>query len=180
MVKIEPWTRQISYGHRAMYYGPVAIMKGMRSSVIDVACGDGFGYHTLISNDAVSRYFGIDTNPSEIEKGRKWLINDQHEMVCDNWLTYPEYKIIPADYVFCIEMLEHLEEPERITCVDKCRRFARKNVFISTPPADRNDHGRLTIPECHNGQQCMSVAQGSNHGSICNTSTSINIICFNN
>lgn len=145
---LKPWTRHISYGHRAMYLGPAAIIRGTRASIIDVGCGDGYGYHTLVSHDAVSRYFGIDANPAEIAKGKELLINDQHEMVCDSWADYPEYKIIPADYVFCIEVLEHVKPEERLACVDKCRRFARKNVIISTPPADRNDHGRLTIPEC--------------------------------
>lgn len=146
--ELKPFTRHISYGHRAMYLGPVALLRGTRSSVIDAACGDGHGYHTLASNDAISRYFGIDSDPQEIAKGQQLLTNSLHEMVCDNWLTYPEHKILPADYVFCIEMLEHLEPDDRRICVDKCRRFARKNVFISTPPVNRNDHGRMTIPEC--------------------------------
>lgn len=146
--QLKPWERHISYGHRAMYYGIVAVMRGMRQSVIDVGCGDGFGYHTLVSGDAVSTYFGIDESQSEIDKGKELLVNPHHDMVCDNWITYPEHLIRPSDCSFCIEVLEHLEEDDRFKCVDKLRRFSRKNVFISTPPADRNDHGRLTIPEC--------------------------------
>jgi 2-polyprenyl-3-methyl-5-hydroxy-6-metoxy-1,4-benzoquinol methylase len=70
-------------------------------------------------------------------------------MVWGDWLKYPEVLIKPADFVFCIEMLEHLSPEDRKACVEKCARFARRNLFISTPPADRNDHGKLTIPECH-------------------------------
>ena len=146
--ELRPFTRQISLGHRMMYSGPAALLRHTRSSVIDIGCGDGFGYHTLVSNTAVSRYWGIDSNPNEIEMGRKLLVDPNHVTVCGDWLTYPDSEIQPADFVFCIEVLEHVPAELRKAFVEKCARFARKNVFISTPPADRNDHGRLTIPEC--------------------------------
>jgi 2-polyprenyl-3-methyl-5-hydroxy-6-metoxy-1,4-benzoquinol methylase len=69
-------------------------------------------------------------------------------MVCGDWLAYPEDQIPPADFVFCIEVLEHVPPELRQACIEKCRRLARKNVFVSTPPSDRNEHGQLTIPEC--------------------------------
>ena len=131
-----------------MYLGPAALMGGTQSSVIDVACGDGYGYHALTGHNAISAYWGIDSNPSEIEKGRQLLTDPNHVMVCGDWLKYPEADLEPADFVFCIEVLEHIPAELRKACVEKCARFAKRNVFISTPPADRNDHGRLTIPEC--------------------------------
>ena len=79
-MNLKPWTRQISYGHRAMYMGPAALMGGARVSVIDVGCGDGYGYHTLVSADAVSKYFGIDRNSAEVEQGRKLLVSRDHSM----------------------------------------------------------------------------------------------------
>ena len=140
--------RFISYGHRAMYLGPAAIMGHQPSSVIDIACGDGFGYHALMSHNAIESYWGIDSSPTEIQKGRRLLVNPNHVMVSGDWLTYPEDSLVPADFVFCIEVLEHVPPHVRYEFVDKCARFAKKNLFLSTPPADRNDHGELTIPEC--------------------------------
>lgn len=142
--------RFISYGHRAMYLGPAAIMAHKPCSVIDIGCGDGVGYHSLMSHNAISRYFGIDCNPKEIEKGRRLLIHDDHWMECGDWLTYPENTIglEPADFVFCIEVLEHVPPEHREAFLLKCAKFAKRNIFISTPPADRNDHGELTIAEC--------------------------------
>ena len=131
-----------------MYLGPAALLRDTRSSVIDVACGDGYGYHTLLSHNAIASYWGIDNTPTEIEKGRQLLVNPEHTMVCGDWLTYPEHKITPADFVFCVEVLEHVPAELRQAFVEKCARFAKRNIFISTPPADRNDHGRLMIPEC--------------------------------
>ena len=145
---MSPFPRHISYGHRAMYLGPAALLAGTRASVIDVGCGDGCGYHALASADALSTYLGIDASESELAKGRELLCNPLHEMVCCDWLAYPEYKLTPADFVFCVEVLEHVPAEKRKAWVEKCRRFARRNVFISTPPADRSDHGKLTIPEC--------------------------------
>lgn len=131
-----------------MYLGPAALMGHTSSSVIDVGCGDGYGYHALVSNNAVSSYWGIDANIRDIEKGRQLIVDPNHVMVCGDWLKYPMDGIDHADFVFCIEVLEHVPPDERKACVEKCARFARKNLFISTPPADRNDHGKLTIPEC--------------------------------
>jgi 2-polyprenyl-3-methyl-5-hydroxy-6-metoxy-1,4-benzoquinol methylase len=131
-----------------MYLGPAALMGGARMSVIDVGCGDGYGYHALVSHDAVSSYWGIDSNPSDIEKARQLIIDTNHVVVCGDWLAYPTADLEPADFVFCVEVLEHLHPGRRRECIEKCARFARRNVFISTPPADRNDHGKLTIPEC--------------------------------
>ena len=145
---LKPFPRHISYGHRAMYLGPAALMGGTPSSVIDVACGDGYGYHTLVRHNAIASYWGIDNTPTEIEKGRQLLVSPKHTMVCGDWLTYPEADLVPADFVFCIEVLEHIPAELRKAFVEKCVRFAKRNVFFSTPPADRNDHGRLTIPEC--------------------------------
>lgn len=143
-----PFHRQISYGHRAMYLGPAALMRDARPSVIDVACGDGYGYHALKEHNALSSYWGIDSDPSEVATAQRLMDRPEHVVVHGNWLEYPEDKITTADFVFCIEVLEHLYPEERKPCIEKCARFARRNIFISTPPADRNDHGRLTIPEC--------------------------------
>lgn len=145
---LKPFPRHISYGHRAMYLGPAALMAGAFPSVIDVGCGDGYGYHALVSNDAVSSYWGIDSNPADIEKARRLIVNPHHVMICDDWLAYPDSKLKPADFVFCIEVLEHVPPKLRRLYVAKCARFAQRNLFLSTPPADRHEHGRLTIPEC--------------------------------
>jgi 2-polyprenyl-3-methyl-5-hydroxy-6-metoxy-1,4-benzoquinol methylase len=132
-----------------MYLGPAALMRDVRSSVIDIGCGDGYGYHALREHNALSSYWGIDGSPSEIEKGRRLLVDPNHVMVCGDWIEYAGDDLKPADFVFCIEVLEHILPEERKACVEKCARYAKRNLFISTPPADRNDHGRLTIPECH-------------------------------
>ena len=141
--------RFISYGHRAVYLGPAAIMAHQPCSVIDIGCGDGVGYHSLVSHQALDRYFGIDISPDEIAKGQRLIVNPQkHKMVAGNWLEWPEEGLVPADFVFCVEVLEHVPPDLRKLFVEKCARFAKKNIFFSTPPADRNHHGKLTIPEC--------------------------------
>ena len=141
--------RFISYGHRAAYLGPAAIMAHQPCSVIDIGCGDGVGYHALVTHQALGSYFGIDISPAEIEKGQRLLVDQhKHKTVCGNWLEYPEKDLEPADFVFCVEVLEHVPLDLRKMFVEKCVRFAKKNIIISTPPADRNPHGKLTIPEC--------------------------------
>lgn len=131
-----------------MYLGPAALMAGTRSSVIDIGCGDGYGYHALIGHNALSSYWGIDSNSSDIAKARTLLTDPNHNVVCGGWLAYPDSELEPADFVFCIEVLEHVPAELRKSFVEKCARFTKRNLFISTPPADRNAHGRLTIPEC--------------------------------
>lgn len=146
---VKPFHRQISYGHRAMYLGPAALLAGAKVSVIDVGCGDGYGYHALReSHSSLASYWGIDSNPNDIAHIQKLITEPHHIAVCGDWLSYPEHSIPPSDFVFCVEVLEHVPADRRRACIEKCARLARRNVFISTPPADRNEHGRLTIPEC--------------------------------
>lgn len=147
-MKIKPFIGNISFGHRVMYIAPAILMGKTRSSIIDVGCGDGYGYHTLVTNDSVSTYFGIDSNPVAIQNGVGYLVDPAHSMVCGDWLTHPEKDLKPADFVFCIEVIEHVPVGLRKAFVEKCKKFMKRNLFLSTPPADRCSHGKLTIPEC--------------------------------
>jgi 2-polyprenyl-3-methyl-5-hydroxy-6-metoxy-1,4-benzoquinol methylase len=146
--KLPPFPGRISHGHRMMYDSPVVAMSNTPSSVIDIGCGDGYGYHTLVSQGAVSEYFGMDVNPLAIENGRKLLVSDKHRMEQGDWLAYPEDKLKPADFTFCIEVIEHVPAENRKAFIEKLARFTKKNLFLSTPPADRSKHGEMTVPEC--------------------------------
>lgn len=131
-----------------MYLGPANLLGKCKPSVIDVGCGDGLGYHTLVMHEAVSTYFGIDKSTSDIRAANQYLISNKHAFACGDWLEYPEDDLQPADFVFCIEVLEHLAKEATLPFVEKCKRFMKKNIFLSTPPADRNKHGTFTVPEC--------------------------------
>ena len=83
---LKPFPRHISYGHRAMYLGPAALMGNAEVTVIDVACGDGYGYLALATHNAMSSYWGIDSNPADIENGRR-LVNGRKNVRCYAWRT---------------------------------------------------------------------------------------------
>ena len=49
-----------------------------------------------------------------------------------------------CDYGFCIEVLEHVHQPDVAAFVRRLRTHVKRALFLSTPESDKNDHGTLT------------------------------------
>lgn len=98
-------------------------------SVIDMACGEGYGSAVLARNAA--RVTGIDANPEAYEHAKAKYSSDKVTIVRDLIETHqaPE----PVDAVVFLQTIEHVQDPAAVL-----RHFASLlkpggQVFVSTP-----------------------------------------------
>jgi len=143
--------KKVSHGHRMMYDGPVKLLSKSRSSVIEVGCGDGYGYQELLKEDAISEYLGVDPNQKELDCLRGLLKDEKHRAICADWLDVSREELSPADFMLCVEVLEHVPPDKRRAFLEKCLKFTKKTLFLSTPESghDKVPHeGLLEKDEC--------------------------------
>lgn len=139
-----------SLGHQKMYLSMAEVITGNgECSVLDVGCGIGYGIEVLL------------------EKGHKGTITAiDPEIDCINYLRREKFSHLPKglsiehgglldegfvsgefDFVFCIEVVEHLNPSEVSAFFTKLRKHTKKNLFLSTPDSRRYGHGALPAYE---------------------------------
>jgi SAM-dependent methyltransferase len=111
--------------HLAVYEWIAAQLAG--SSVLDMACGEGYGSDVLARNAA--RVVGVDANPEAHEHARLRYVRPNLSFARDLVDTYSE----PADAVVFLQTIEHIETPG--ATLDHFRELvgAGGTVFLSTP-----------------------------------------------
>lgn len=78
-------------------------------TIVDLACGCGYGTHILAKNPDVNRAFGIDMSDEAITMANKEYASDKIEFVCDH---IEDVKLGPVDTLVSIETIEHLDNPK--------------------------------------------------------------------
>ncbi len=98
------------------------------SNILDIGCGEGFLVSHLPKN---IKYTGIDHNPESIEIAKSAAYQQRET----NFLVGNVYKLPFPDKQFdlitCLEVLEHLEAPEK--ALAEIKRMAKKYVILSVP-----------------------------------------------
>ncbi len=98
------------------------------NNILDIGCGEGFLVGHLPKN---IKYTGIDHNPESIKiaKATAYQPRETDFFVGDVYkLSFPDNQF---DVVACLEVLEHLEKPEK--ALAEIRRVAKKYVVLSVP-----------------------------------------------
>lgn len=112
----DEWQREVYETARA-----VMLENGLKT-VIDVGCGSGYKLVTILGDFET---VGLDL-PQTIQqvrrvyRDRKWFISSFEEM------DLPKY-----DLVVCADVIEHVENPDRLICFIK--RVAKDWIVLSTP-----------------------------------------------
>jgi SAM-dependent methyltransferase len=96
-------------------------------SVIDMACGEGYGTDVLAAS--ASSVVGVDANPAAHEHARLRYRRANLRFVRDLVETFGE----PAEAVVFLQTIEHLQQPG--SALDHFRELVgeRGSVFVSTP-----------------------------------------------
>ena len=147
------WDKPIvSRGHRIMYEAPARMINGSKSNVIDIGCSNGYGYYRLIEENAVSRYLGLDLHKGGIAELNE-IIQDKsnHKAIIADWLELSDNELFVADYILCVEVLEHIKVEDRKRFLEKCAKYVKMNMFLSTPPRHHtriHHYGLLQTDEC--------------------------------
>jgi SAM-dependent methyltransferase len=111
--------------HLAVYEWIAARLTG--ASVIDMACGEGYGSDVLAR--MAGRVVGVDANPEAFEHARLRYVRANLSYVRDVVDGYSE----PADAVVFLQTVEHLEDPGRTLEHFRGLLGDQGALYISTP-----------------------------------------------
>lgn len=102
-------------------------------TVLDIACGIGYGSRYLVNNPRVTNYIGVDIAPEAIDKAKINYSSD----VCSFYvgsaydLTFIQDESI--DVLVSMETIEHLQQPE--LAMKEFRRILKKDgIFLGSVP----------------------------------------------
>src|SRR5258705_8000943 len=96
---------EIAFEHLHRYHNALELVKG--KTVLDIACGEGYG--TAILSENAGKVFGIDIDPVSIEHARKTYKKDNIEFIegsADN-IPLPGNSV---DVIVSYETIEHIGE----------------------------------------------------------------------
>lgn len=127
-----------------MYDAPITLLKGQKNSILEVGAGIGYGLGQMVQNDVFSTYTGYEPCLDSFNHLNMVYAQDLrvslHQQVFDG--ADKQY-----DYVFCIEVIEHVEPEKREKMLKDLFLATKKALFISTPDVDRDPHGVYTRKE---------------------------------
>lgn len=139
------------YDGKLDYYSPasqaelqrIATLVGAPTTgkMLDVGCGDGRACFYAITHGM--RYTGVDYSAERIKKARKEFGWDPELIVGDVYEVL-EGSLPHYDFIWCCELLEHLEEPARIWLAmqELCN-----GMVVCTVPVDMPYHAHLQVFE---------------------------------
>jgi len=139
--------KEYSDWHRAMYDGPMEMFANHTKplSVLDVGCGIGYGCRSMRNHKIAGVYTGIDPDQKSIDYCERVLVDfPDTAFLCQDFISHDFGKF---DLVFCIEVIEHVEESERAAFLAKVVDLADRVAFISTPDRRQNSHACYTPQE---------------------------------
>jgi trans-aconitate methyltransferase len=96
--------------------------------VVDLGCGEGIVAQDLLARHPEIEYLGIDLNPEAVDVAR--AMNPSAEFAVGSIFDEPQ-RPGWADLVICLEVLEHLEDPD--PAVVQAMKWTRQKALFSVP-----------------------------------------------
>ena len=93
--------------HEARYQFAAEHLVG--ETVLDMACGCGFGTALMAARHPDKQFVGVDIDPEAIAYARHHYSGENLEFRCGNIL---DVEVEPADNIVSLETIEHLHQPE--------------------------------------------------------------------
>lgn len=121
---------EIAFEHLHRYHSASELVRG--KSVLDIACGEGYG--TALLAQYAGKAIGVDIDPACIEYAREKYKGNNIEFVEGRADAIP-LKSGSMDIVVSYETIEHLEEKDQHAFLKEIRRVLKKDgkLIISTP-----------------------------------------------
>jgi 2-polyprenyl-3-methyl-5-hydroxy-6-metoxy-1,4-benzoquinol methylase len=123
--------------HWAMYSGFLDLIDSQKELLLlDVGCGTGYCTRRLASIYSGSSIVGIDRDKESINFASSYNNASNIEYIPVDFLTWNE-KDLKYDYIFALDVLEHIPSKFHFDFIDKCLSMLKKNgkLLLSTPNA---------------------------------------------
>ncbi|MFA5128303.1 MAG: class I SAM-dependent methyltransferase [Patescibacteria group bacterium] len=102
------------------------------STILDIGCGDGTMIDYLNKNNHPREIVGLDISKEAVDYVKsKGFAARVIDILSDDFNIFLEDKVY--DYIIITEVLEHVQEPEKVITV--VRNHFKDNVFVSVPNA---------------------------------------------
>ncbi|MDD5746149.1 MAG: class I SAM-dependent methyltransferase [Candidatus Omnitrophica bacterium] len=126
-----PWTggRAIHYEHWQRYAFATLFASG--KTVLDLACGEGYGSYTLAAK--AGQVVGMDVDPAAIAHAQRYYSKANLSFLAGSVLAVPLAGEAIFDVIVCFEAIEHVDEQEQL--LKEVKRLLKKDgVFIVSSP----------------------------------------------
>ncbi len=112
------------------YFTAIAdLVKGLDfQKVLEIGCGEGVFLYNLKDHLEGKDVTGIDIDPDEIETAKKNVGFAKLSTASGDHLPFEDKSF---DLVFCCEVLEHVEDPEKV--LKEMKRVSSKYCIVSVP-----------------------------------------------
>lgn len=102
------------------------------SKILDIGCGDGTVIEYLSKNNQPKEIVGIDISKRAVNYVRNKGYNAfEIDVLSDNFTKFLKSK--KFDYIIITEVLEHIQDPEKV--ITAIKNHFTKSVFVSIPNA---------------------------------------------
>ena len=126
-----PWMKvgEIHYEHLHRYYFAKRFVK--HKEVLDLGCGEGYGCSILLQD--ANSVTGIDKDEETIHHAKKKYAQDNIEFLTGSITQIPIEGEAIFDVITCFEVLEHIEDQEKLLKEVK-RLLKPSGIFIVSTP----------------------------------------------
>jgi len=132
--RLEPMRHRLAHGllreHLARYRW---VADGLRGRVLDAGCGTGYGSLILASSPRVREVLGVDADSRAIAHARRFYGSPRVGFLHLDVASDAAQALGCFDGVVCLEVLEHLERPERLLASLHLLLAPGGRLWISTP-----------------------------------------------
>ncbi len=145
-------------GHCRMYTPIAEILGNCPANILEIGFGIGYGLKKLLESNCVGNYLGIESDKECVDyvsnKGSYGLTtNAKMLLACKDWTKIDDEFVRKhfggqADFVLCIEVVEHVAGPVRSEMVKKALTHTGKTMFLSSPNSETSGHGVMSVAEC--------------------------------
>ena len=121
--------------HWAMYSGFLSRIENLRGRILDVGCGVGHATSCLASIFQNCDIMGIDKDKECVDFANKYNTESQINYVQSDFMSFNFGN--KFEYIFALEILEHLSSSMHYVFVDKCLSLLANDglMFLTTPNA---------------------------------------------
>ena len=132
-------------GFRHAIIDKICMLQGYRSSLLEMACADGWFIQQLRRRHYRGKYLGVDITPGLIQRARDNCPHEEFKVMdARNMMGHVENE--SHDFVLCAGLLMHLDDPEN-AIFEACR-VSSKYVMLSTYG---KYGGMVTTPDVEHG-----------------------------